>query len=294
MIRSMTGYGRAEGEIGGRRLAVEVKAVNHRFLNFFAKLPPEVQRFEPEILALVKGHLQRGQVNVFAVWDGRCGADAGLFINVEAARQAAQALRAAARVAGVSGEVTLEHLLSIPAVTAPASVGVEPEDLWAAAAGIFHEALAALDALRAREGADLEADLRGRLAAIGDMVARVEGRRPAHLEEVRARLQRRIQDLAQDLPPEVAAERIALEVALFADRSDVSEEVVRLQSHRDKVLELLDEGGVVGRKLDFLLQEMNRETNTIGSKAADADIGRTVVEMKAELEKIREQVQNLE
>jgi uncharacterized protein (TIGR00255 family) len=294
MIKSMTGYGRAEGEIGGRRLAVEVKAVNHRFLNFLAKLPPELQRCESELLGLVKARLQRGQVNVFAAWDGRCGAASGVYINADAAREAAHALRAAARAAGISGEVTLEHLLSIPAVTNPGGTGLDSEALWAEAAPIFHAALTALDALRVREGTDLAADLRGRLGAIGALLDRVESRRPLHVEEVRARLGRRIQDLAQDLPPEVAAERIALEVALFADRSDVSEEVVRLRSHLDKVLELLAEGGVVGRKLDFLLQEMNREVNTIGSKAADAEIGRAVVEMKAELEKVREQVQNLE
>lgn len=294
MIKSMTGYGRAEGEIGGRRLAVEIKAVNHRFLNFLAKLPPELQRCESELLALVKTQVQRGQVNVYAAWDGRCGAASGVYVNADAAREAAQALRAAARAAGISGEVTLEHLLCLPAVTNPGGTGLDPEALWAEAAPIFRDALAALDTLRAREGDDLAADLRGRLAAIGALVDRVESRRPLHVEEVRSRLARRIQDLAQDLPPEVAAERIALEVALFADRSDVSEEVVRLRSHREKVLELLAEGGVVGRKLDFLLQEMNREVNTIGSKAADTEIGRAVVEMKAELEKIREQVQNLE
>lgn len=294
MIKSMTGYGRAEGEIGGRRLAVEVKAVNHRFLNFLAKLPPELQRCEAELLGLVKTRLQRGQVNVFAAWDGRSGAGNGFYVNVEAAREAALALRAVARATGISGEVNLAHLLSIPAVTAPGVGGLEPEALWAEAEPVFQRALAELDALRAREGTDLAADIRGRLGTIGELVGRVDGRRPAHLEEVRARLRRRIQDLAQDLPPEMASERLALEVALFADRSDVSEEVVRLRSHREKVLELLAEGGVVGRKLDFLLQEMNREVNTIGSKASDTEIGRAVVEMKAELEKIREQAQNIE
>ncbi|MDW7711219.1 MAG: YicC/YloC family endoribonuclease [Deferrisomatales bacterium] len=294
MIKSMTGYGRAEGEIGGRRLAVEVKAVNHRFLNVLAKLPPDLQRFETELLALVKGRLQRGQVNLFAAWDGRSGAGMGVYVSVEAAREAARALRAAADASGVPAEVTLDHLLAIPAVTSPGGGGMEAEALWVAAAPLFGEALEALDALRLREGEDLAADLRGRLHTVGGLIGRVEQRRPAQVEEVRSRLGRRVQDLAQELPPEVATERIAFEVALFADRSDVSEEVVRLRSHLAKVLELLAEGGVVGRKLDFLLQEMNREVNTIGSKASDAEIGRLVVEMKAELEKVREQVQNIE
>lgn len=294
MIRSMTGYGRAEGEVGGRRLSVEVKAVNHRFLNFSTKIPGELQRFEPELLGLVKGHLQRGQVNVFAAWDGRCGAGGGVFVNLDAAREAARVLRAVAAAAGVPAEVTLDHLLAIPAVTSPTLVGLEPEALWAEAVPVFEAALRDLDALRAREGADLDADMRRRLQEIEEAVAQVEARRPQIVEECRQRLSRRLQDLIQDLPAEVLADRVALEVTLFADRSDVSEEVVRLRSHLDKFREFLAADGGVGRKLDFLLQEMNREVNTIGSKASDAGVGRVVVEMKAEFEKIREQVQNVE
>jgi uncharacterized protein (TIGR00255 family) len=294
MVRSMTGYGRAEGPVGTRSLAVEVKAVNHRFLNFFAKLPPEVQQFESEVLALVKEHLQRGQVSVFAVWDGRGGADGGVVVNVEAARQAAEALREAARAAGLKEEITLSHVLAIPAVTSQAGATVDAETLWESAAPLFREALAGLDRLRVREGEDLAADIRSRLEIVSGLAAEVEARRPVLVEEVHARLARRVQELLQGLTVEVAAERIAVEVALFADRSDISEEIVRLRSHCEKFLELLAAGGVVGRKLDFLLQEMNRETNTIGAKASDAAMSRSVVEMKAELEKIREQVQNLE
>jgi len=294
MIRSMTGYGRAEGEVGSRRLAVEVKAVNHRFLNFFAKLPPELQQLEPEILAMVKEHLQRGQVSVFAVWDGRGGGDGGVVVNAEAARQAAEALRQAARAAGLKDDVTLAHVLTIPAVTSPSGATLGAEALWEGAAPLFREALAGLDRLRLREGEDLSADIRSRLAALTQWTAEVEARRPSLVDEVRARLTKRVQELVQGLPVDVVGERVAVEVALFADRSDISEEIVRLRSHCEKFLELLTQGGVVGRKLDFLLQEMNRETNTIGSKASDAAIGRCVVEMKAELEKIREQVQNLE
>lgn len=294
MIRSMTGYGRAEGPVGKRRLAVEIKAVNHRFLNFFAKLPPEIQQFEPEILGLVKENLQRGQVSVFAVWDGRGGGDAGVVVNPDAARQAADALREAARAAGVRDEITLSHLLAIPAVTSQGGADLDSEELWTAAAPLFREALAGLDQLRLREGKDLATDIRSRIDAVSQLTGQVEARRPSLVEEVRTRLGKRVQDLLQGLDVAVAEERVAVEVALFADRSDVSEEIVRLRSHCEKFLELLDQEGAVGRKLDFLLQEMNRETNTIGSKASDATISRCVVEMKSELEKVREQVQNLE
>lgn len=294
MIKSMTGYGRCETDAGGRRLTVEVKAVNHRFLNFFAKLPPDLQRFEAEIQTLVKEHLQRGQVNVFASWNGGAGGSPVVTINAEAAKQAAEALRRAAEAAGVAADVQLSHLLAIPAVVSPQISTPDPEALWQTVAPVFGRTLEELDDLRTREGADLSADMRARTAAIEKVLEGIETLEPSVLEDYRARLTRKVLDLVQDLPAEVVAERVAMEVAVLADRCDISEEVVRLRSHLAKYRELLDEGGVVGRKLEFLLQEMNRETNTIGSKASNAEISRLVVEIKAELERIREQVQNVE
>lgn len=294
MIRSMTGYGRAEGEVSTRKLIVEVKAVNHRFLNFFARLPGDLQRFEPELLGLVKNHLQRGQVSVFASWEGAPGEGAQVALNVDAACQAAQALRRAAEAAGVSAELSIRDLLAFPAVLSPGATASDPEEIWKAASQVFDRALANLDELRRREAEDLVADVRARLEKIREYSLAIETRRPQVVEEYRARLARRAEELASGLPLEVVRERLALEVAVFADRSDVEEELVRLRSHLDKFEELLAAGGGVGRKLDFLLQEMNREANTIGSKASDAEVTPLVIETKAELEKIREQVQNLE
>ncbi len=294
MIRSMTGYGRAEGEIDGRTLSVEVKAVNHRFLNFFAKLPGDLQRFEPDILGVVKAHLQRGQVNVFGNWNQGVDGVGRVHINIEAARQAGPLLRQAALAAGIGGEPTLADLLAVPAVLSPASSTLSPAELWAHCMPLFEAALRDLDGLRVREGEHLTADLRGRLGAIGVAVDQVEAVRPGIVEEYRARLHRRVEELARDLPSDLVQDRVAVEVAMFADRSDVSEEVVRLRSHLEQVEELLATGGVVGRKLDFLLQEMNREANTIGSKASTAGLTSVVVEIKSELEKIREQIQNIE
>ncbi len=294
MIKSMTGYGRAEGMVGARRLAVEVKAVNHRFLNFFAKLPGDLQRYEGEVLGLVKSHLQRGQVNVFVAWDGAGAEGGGLAVNLEVARGTAEVLRRVALAAGLPGEVRLEHLLAVPGGLGGSGAGARSEELWSEAAPVVEAALKDLDRLRQREGADLDRDVRARLEEIEARVLAVEARRPQVLEECRQRLHRRVQELVKDLPAEVVADRVALEVVLFADRSDVSEEVVRLRSHLDKFRELLAADAGVGRKLDFLLQEMNREVNTIGSKCADADASRLVVEVKAELEKIREQIQNVE
>lgn len=294
MNRSMTGYGRAAGVVVGRRLAIEIKTVNHRFLNFSMRLPPDLQPLELEIQGRIKARLQRGQVSVFAGWEGEEGGGPGAFVNAEAARQVAEALRVAARAAGVAEEVSLAHLLVFPAVTTPGAGRVEGDRLWAEAAPLVDAALAELDAMRGREGDHLAADLRARLRRTAELEAAVAARRPSVVEEAKARLARRVQELRAEIPAEALAERVAFEVALFADRSDVSEELVRLRSHREEFTAVLSEGGAVGRKLDFLIQEMNREVNTVGSKASDAEIGRVVVEMKAELEKVREQVQNLE
>ncbi len=294
MIRSMTGFGRAEGPVAGRRLAVEIKTVNHRFLNFFSRVPGDIQRFEGQVLALVKARLQRGQVNVFAAWDGGGAGGPAVTVDLEAARRAADALRRVAEVAGVEPAVTLDHLLAFPAVTAAPTAGLDPDAFWAELEPLFRTALEDLDGFRVREGADLAADVSDRLAELDALVDRVEARRPEVVREYRERLARRVRDLAEEVPSELLDERVAVEVAVMADRSDVSEEIVRLRSHLAKFRELLDRGGVVGRKLDFVLQEMNRETNTIGSKASDAVVGEAVVEIKAELEKIREQIQNVE
>jgi uncharacterized protein (TIGR00255 family) len=295
MIRSMTGYGRAEGDVAGRRLTVEVKAVNHRFLNFFAKLPPDLLRFEPEVLSLVKAHLQRGQINVFATWNGQGnGSDSAVCVNREAARNAVEALRGLSRELGLAGEVTLDHLLAFPALFGAGAGAGDPEEVWKAAGRVFEAALVNLDELRRREAEDLVADLGPRLRAVRGLAAEVEVRRPRVVDEYRARLARRVEELTSGVPVEVARDRVAVEVAVFADRADVEEELVRLRSHLDKAEELLAEGGGVGRKLDFILQEMNREANTIGSKANDVEIGRAVIVMKEEIERIREQVQNVE
>jgi uncharacterized protein (TIGR00255 family) len=232
-------------------------------------------------------------VSVFATWNGG-GEGPGVVVNAEAARQAAQTLRRLAEELGLPGPVTLDHVLAFPAVTAPGGATGDPEALWKAVAPVFETALRSLDALRQREGDDLALDMHTRFGRLRELGQSVEGRRPSVVDEYRARLTRRVEELTAGLPADVARERVAVEVAIFADRSDVEEELVRLRSHLDKAEDAVVAGGAVGRKLDFLLQELNREVNTIGSKASDAEVTRLVVEMKAELEKIREQVQNLE
>ncbi|GAB4249080.1 YicC/YloC family endoribonuclease [Deferrisoma sp.] len=294
MIRSMTGYGRAEAEVLGRWLTVEIKTVNHRFLNFNARLPGDLQRFEHRILARVKETLQRGQVNLFAGWDAGGPDTPAVTVNREAAKRAAELLREVAREAGIEAEVRLEHLLAFPAVTEPATLAADAEALWEAVCAVLDRALQDLEAFRRREGEDLARDMAERVSAIEARVGEIDALRGRVVESYRERLRRRVEELAREVPEADLEARLAMEVAILADRCDVSEELVRLRSHIDGFRKLLDAGGVVGRKLEFVLQEMNRETNTIGSKASDAEVGRLVVEIKSELEKIREQVQNVE
>jgi uncharacterized protein (TIGR00255 family) len=295
MLKSMTGYGAAEGTVGGRPLFVEIKTVNHRYFNFFTKLPQSLLSFEGRIQALAKERLSRGQINVFASWDRKAGGAQALTLNLEAARQAAELLRKVRDELNLAGDVELSHILSIPAVVAAQEAGLSDEEAWPQIRAVFDAALTDMEKLRAREGSDLEKDLLARLIVFSGYMDEVERRRPEIVAENKARFDKRIHELcAEAVSSEVIAERVALEVAIFADRCDVSEEIVRLKSHIDKFRELLVAEGGVGRKLDFLIQEMNRETNTIGSKTPHAETSRTVVEMKAELERIREQVQNVE
>lgn len=295
MIRSMTGFGSAEGEVGGRKLSIEVKAVNHRYFNFFSKLPPNLQTFEGRIQAQIKKALTRGQVSVFANWDRTSSNGATVRVNMEAAREAVARLREMKEALNLVGEVELSHVLSFSAVTGSTESGIDDAEGWSALSEIFERALAGMEAFRVREGADLERDLMERLGQFTTLMAQVGERRTDVINEYKARLERRIDELCSEtVSPEAITERVAVEVAVFADRCDIEEELVRLRSHIDKFREIIAEEEVVGRKIDFLIQEMNREANTIGSKTPDAASSGVVVEMKSELEKIREQVQNIE
>ena len=295
MIRSMTGYGSAEGEVQAKHLYVDFKAVNHRYFNFFAKLPQDLAPLETNIQALAKEHLSRGQISVFASWNRAGGAQQEPRINKRAAGGVIKALKELKEEFGLEGGIELSHLLGFGELFSQSELDMTADELWAAVKPIFEEALRDLDALRLREGSDLHADLLDRLELFEGLVSEVGEHRPQIIAEQRSRFEKRIVELAPDgVDVNAIADRVALEVALFADRADISEEITRLNSHLDKFRELLDTEGAVGRKIDFLIQEMNRETNTIGSKSPDAAAARVVVEMKAELEKIREQVQNIE
>lgn len=298
VIRSMTGYGRAQQIIDGRDILVEIKAVNHRFFEFSVRAPRAYGYLEEKLKTFVQGGISRGKVEVSVTIFTLEGSDAKIEINHELAASYVKGLRA------LAGELTARDGLS---VTDDLSLSVlaqfgdiftvrkempEEETIWQGVKTVAEQALASFVAMRETEGLRLKEDILSRLAFIGDAVKTVEQRSPQTVAEYRERLFAKMSEVLQDKNIEPA--RLLTEAAVYADRVAVDEETVRLKSHLEQFAQLLDEGGQTGRKLDFLVQEINRETNTIGSKAQDVDIARVVVDMKAEIEKIREQIQNIE
>ncbi|HHW13953.1 MAG TPA: YicC family protein [Firmicutes bacterium] len=292
MVRSMTGFGRGEA-VGRRyRVTVEVRTVNHRFLDTAIRLPKAATALEERARALVATRLKRGRVEVFANLEEVGDEPRPVRVDLPLARGYREALEGLRTSLGLAGEVTLAMLLDMPGVVT-AEEAIDPEALWP----VLEEALtAALDEvvhLRETEGERLAGDLEKRLAVVGREIEAIAERAPAVSEEYRARLQERVQEILGETP--VDEGRLLQEVALLADRVSITEELVRLRSHLTEAASTLaGTEAAVGRKFDFLLQEMNREINTIGAKASDVQIARGVIAVKAELEKIREQVQNIE
>jgi uncharacterized protein (TIGR00255 family) len=292
MIKSMTGYGKGEASFAGGRIIVELRSVNHRYGEISVKLPRALMPFENEIKKRVAEKLSRGKIDVFIQVEG-AGAMGVPTVNLPLARGYHKAFTAIREALGMADEVSLALVAAQRDVI---TVAAEPE---AALEEIPQELLAALEAglsrvdeMRSFEGESLLADFNKRREILRDLINRVEARSPSVVAEYAARLKERI--LALTLDSGLPEERIALEVALLADKCDITEELVRLESHLRQFDETLGRDEPVGRKLDFLLQEINREVNTVGSKANDAEIAACVVELKGELEKIREQVQNIE
>ena len=291
---SMTGRG--TGAAAGRlaRVEVELSSVNRKQLDVDVGLPRFLSSFESRVQELVQGRLSRGRVSgeIRVTWAEAAQA-AGARVDLGLARATVTALRAAAKKLDLPDDLKASALLSLPGLVALEHGERDLETLWPSVRKALDAALAKLQAMRKKEGAALARDLQDRLATLRTLVGEIAARAPGVAETYRANLLKRIAaalpgtDLAGD-------ERLLKEVALFADKADVAEELVRLDSHFRQADGLLKTGGVVGRTLDFLVQEMGREINTIGSKANDAGIARRVVACKAELERFREQVQNIE
>ncbi|MDO8477965.1 MAG: YicC/YloC family endoribonuclease [Candidatus Rokubacteria bacterium] len=294
MIRSMTGYGHAE--VAGVRLSlsVECKSLNHRHLDIALRLPRGLSALELDARRVIQGAVQRGRVEVgvsVAPIEGAPSAD--LTINMAQARAYIEMARRAGDELKLGGIPTLQWMLEQPGViTREEQVPLSPEEGWPLLHDGLAKALAELRARRDTEGAALDKELRALLAAMGEQVGVMAARGPAATERKQQRLRERIQALLGATPLDEG--RLATEVAMWAEKSDITEELARLRAHMDEFARLLDEGGAVGRTLDFLIQEMNREVNTVGSKADDLELSQAAIAAKSTLEKLREQAQNIE
>ena len=292
MVNSMTGYGRGEAVKDGRSFVIEVRSVNNRYLDCNIKLPRSYAFAEDALKKRVQQATTRGKVDVFVTMDQAASDGLVVRVNEPLAESYYQALTALGARFALKDDISVSLLARFPDVLQVEKAEEDADQLTADLCEVMDLALADYNAMRAREGKKLEEDVLSRLTTMEGFVARVEERSPQTLADYRARLEKKMAEVLENTQLDEA--RILTEAAIFADKIAVDEETVRLRSHIAQFRDMLQKGGPVGRKLDFLVQEMNRETNTIGSKCNDLEISNVVVDMKAEIEKIREQIQNLE
>lgn len=292
MIKSMTGYGRARELVGKRDITVEIRAVNNRYLDCSVKLPKMYSFAEDAVRKHVQSAVSRGKIDVFFTIDASAADVVKVTVNEPLATEYAKSLQQLAVIAGTEPKVTAEQLAHFPEVL---TVSKEEEDLESVSADLLKVLDGAVDSfnsMRAVEGEKLAQDVSGRLDTIETLTAQVEERSPQTVSEYREKLTARMQEVLQSA--NIDEQRILTEAAIYADKIAVDEETVRLHSHVAQLRDMLVSDEPMGRKMDFLIQEVNRESNTIGSKCNDIEIAQVVVNLKAEVEKIREQVQNIE
>ena len=292
MIHSMTGYGRAVKTLNGREITVEMRSVNNRFLDCSVKMPRAFSYAEDAVKQKIKEQVSRGKVDVFISVNALEGENVKISLNRPVLEGYLAALRTIASDYEVRDDISVTALSRYPDVFVVEKPEEDEKQNIADIVSVTQEAIENYNAMRDTEGAALAADLRAHAAVILRYVEKVEERSPVTVAEYRTRLENKLREVLESTT--IDESRIVTEAAIFADKVAVDEETVRLRSHLSQMESLLSGGGAIGRKLDFLLQEMNREANTIGSKGNDLEQARNVVEIKAELEKIREQIQNIE
>ncbi len=292
MIRSMTGYGRGQEVLDGLSVTVEIKSVNHRFFEYSCRLPRVYGFIDDKLKNYLQQRISRGKVDVFVQIDALESTGSEVLVNEGLAENYLAALREMAQKYGLREDVSVTTLSRYPDVLTVRQVAVDEDTVWSAVQKVTDIALGQFVAMREREGARLREDVLSRGQTILSAVAVIEERSPQtvreHMEKVEARMRELLDGAAVD------EGRLLTEAAIYADKIAVAEETVRLRSHIDQLDTLLSGDEAVGRKLDFLVQEINPETNTIGSKCSDLELTRIVVDIKAEIEKIREQIQNIE
>lgn len=292
LIKSMTGYGRAQQVIDGRDILVEIRSVNHRYFEFSSRIPRAYGYLDEKLKSFLQGKVCRGKVEAAVTINNIEGKDALVQVNKSIARGYIDALREANEELQLRDDLTLSNLLRFPDTFNIQKTVDDEEEIWNAVSSVAAEALEKFIAMREAEGARLKNDVLTRSGFILENVSRVETLSPETVENYRNRLYQKLKEVLEST--EVDMQRIVTEAAIFADKVAVDEETVRLRSHISQLEGLLESDEAIGRKLDFIVQEMNREVNTIGSKCQDVNITKIVVEMKSEIEKIREQIQNIE
>jgi uncharacterized protein (TIGR00255 family) len=292
MIRSMTGYGSAELERDGQRLTAEIRSVNHRFCEVSVRGPKVALAFEDQIRQLIQDRFSRGKFNLTVTWVGAGDQGEVLKLNENVAQRYVDLMSQLKNRFGLKGDIDLSIVASLPDLFSWEHTAMSDEESWSLVRDVVERACVNMTLMKDREGAALTRDFEKRLHAIRVELDRIAERAPLRPQEAKDRMVARIKPLLDDV--EMDPIRIAQEVALLADRLDCTEECVRLAAHLDQFRHLIENSEMAGRKLNFLLQEMNREANTIGSKANDVGIGHGVIIIKEEIERIREQVQNVE
>ncbi len=292
MIKSMTGYGSGKAELGGKTFTVEIKSVNSRYSDFSIKMPRIYTFLEDPVRKAASARINRGKVDIYINVESSGDDDSVVKVNEALAREYLEGLRSLSASLNISSNATAETFLRIPDVFTVDKADEDEALILKTVLDALSIALDGFDAMRIAEGEKLAGDLREHLGFILNATSEVEKRSPEIVTEYRARIEERVRDILGSATYDET--RLLTEVAIFADKVNVNEETVRLKSHVDQFSKMLDEGGSVGRKIDFLIQEMNREINTIGSKSNDLDVARIVIDVKAEIEKLREQIQNVE
>ena len=292
MIKSMTGYGRGQATVDGTDILVEIKSVNNRYYDFSARLPRMYGYLEEKLKTFMNGSISRGKIEVSVSIYNSGSKSEEISINLDVANGYINALREANESLGLTDDITLSHVSRFPEVFIVKKIIEDEESVWNNIKPVAEEAVAKFVAMRETEGEKMKEDLSSRLDFILSKVEEVEKISPTTTENYRNRLYQKLKDILSD--NNIDEQRILTEAAIFSEKVAVDEETVRLRSHISQFRELLETDEPVGRKLDFLVQEMNRESNTIGSKAQDIAITKIVVDVKSEIEKIREQIQNIE
>ena len=292
LVKSMTGYGRAVQTVNGREFTVEIRSVNNRYLDCSVKLPRMLSFAEDTLKQAVKATISRGKVDVFVTQRSEGTSDVKITLNSAMVAGYLEAMNAMAEEFKIREDISVALLSGMPEVFTVDKPQVDEEQLLHDLMGVVNAALDNYDAMRTKEGLALKNDLTNRGNTIRELVSQVEAGNAQTVIDYRTRLYNKLQEVLANTA--IDESRILTEAAIFADKVAVDEETVRLRSHLEQMDSMLSAGGPIGRKLDFLLQEMNREANTIGSKCTDVRLARVVVDIKAELEKIREQTQNIE